>query len=275
MVASLPRRPGPTRRIRVDVSGPEADPRTVEDRVAVEEPLELRLAVPGLAPRSVGVMMRTPGHDFELACGWLCGAGTITPDAIESVAYCTDTTLRRDQEFNVVTVHARTLAGPLPQARLVDSACGVCGADVVAQVIGPDPAGLLVPRDVLTALPARLRAEQEHFERTGGTHGAGLFDADGALVVVREDVGRHNALDKAIGHCLLRGRVIPPIVMLSGRVSYELMQKAVSAGVSVIVAVGAPSSMAVDIARQTDRTLVGFTRPDRFVIYSGAERIGD
>lgn len=270
---ALPRRPGPVRRLRVTEWAPDRPDRSREDRVAVEEPLEIRISAPGLSARSVGVVMRTPGHDFELAAGWLVSEGVVAPDAITSVAYCTDVSLRPEQEFNVVTIDALALTGPLPQPRLVDSACGVCGSDSVATVTGPPPADVHLDAEMLAGLPGRLRASQKFFDRTGGTHGAALVDAGGDLVVVREDVGRHNALDKALGHCFLARRPVPPIAVLSGRVGYELMQKAVPAGVAVVVAVGAPTSLALDIALATDRTLVGFTRPDRLVVYAGGHRI--
>lgn len=243
--------------------------------MAVEEPLEVRVAVAGIAAQRVGVVMRTPGHDFELAVGWLVSEGVLDPQCLAGVAYCTDTTLRREQEFNVVTVDASALAGPLPRARLIDSACGVCGTDSVAEVTGPDPAPITVPMSVVGGLPDLLQDSQPHFERTGGTHGAALVSAEGELVVAREDVGRHNALDKALGHCHLQRLAVPPIAVLSGRVGHELMQKAVTAGVTVVVAVGAPTSLAIDIARATGRTLVGFTRPDRCVVYAGRERLSD
>lgn len=270
---SLARRPGPTARLRVTEWTPARGDREREDRIAVEEPLEVRVAAAGLPAQTVGVVMRTPGHDFELAAGWLVNEGTLTPDAIGSVAYCTDATLRREQEFNVVTVEATALAGELPRARVIDSACGVCGSDTIASVTGPRAQDLTVPRSLLVSLPDLLREAQHHFQRTGATHGAALAEADGRLVVVREDVGRHNALDKALGHCFLQRRPVPPIVVLSGRVGHELMQKSVSAGATVVVAVGAPTSLAVDIAVATGRTLVGFTRPDRCVVHAGGQRI--
>ena len=273
MTAALPRRPGPTRRLRVVEHS--AAVRRREDRVAVEEPLEIRLKTPAGPARRVAVVMRTPGRDFELAAGWLASEGLVSPDTLRSVAYCTDNSVRRDQEFNVVTVEVAREIAELPQSRVVDSACGVCGTDAVADVTGPPAADVVVDSATLRGLPQALRSTQSVFGRTGGTHGAALCALDGTVLVTREDVGRHNALDKAFGHLLLGGLATPPVAVLSGRVGYELMQKAVAAGVTVIVAVGAPTSLAIDIAVATGRTLVGFAGPDRCVVYAGAERLRD
>ena len=273
MNASLPRRPGPTQRLRVEEYADGT--RRREDRVAVEEPLEVRLSAPGVGARSLGVLMRTPGHDFELAAGWLVNGGVISAAQIRSVAYCTDESLAREQEFNVVTVEVDALPGSLPTSRVVDSACGVCGTDVIAEVAGPPAADFTIDVSHLQALPGLLSDRQQHFGRTGGTHGAGLVDVAGNLVVVREDVGRHNALDKAIGHCHLSHSPVPPIAVLSGRVAFELMQKAIVSGISMVVAVGAPTSLAVDLARTSNRTLVGFTSDSRCVAYAGSERLTD
>lgn len=273
MTAALPRRPGPTRRLRVVEHS--AAVRRREDRVAVEEPLEIRLKTPATQARRVAVVMRTPGHDFELAAGWLASEGLISAESLRSVAYCTDNSVRRDQEFNVVTVEVAHEIAELPQSRVVDSACGVCGTDSVAEVDGPSASDVRIDVATLQRLPQSLRATQAIFDRTGGTHGAALCHLDGTVVVAREDVGRHNALDKALGHLLLGELPTPPVAVLSGRVGYELMQKAVAAGVTVIVAVGAPTSLAIDIAVATGRTLVGFTAPERCVVYAGAERLNE
>jgi FdhD protein len=248
-----------------------------EDRLATEEPLEIRLASPGVPARRVGVTMRTPGHDFELAAGWLVHEGITRAVDIAAVRYCTDVRLASEEEFNVVTVDLS--APPLlePEARLVSSACGVCGkASIVDAMrpVGGSSGEVVVPLDVVRGLPDALREEQAGFERTGALHAAGLFTADGTRVVVREDVGRHNAVDKAVGCCLLAGREVPPVLVLSGRIGFELVQKAVVAGVAVVVAVGAPTSLAVRLAVEAGLTVVGFTRPDRCVVYAGAQRIG-
>lgn len=273
---SIARRPGPATRVRVtELRG---DQRIVhEDRLATEEPLEVRVSSPGAPARRIGITMRTPGHDFELAAGWLVHEGITRPDDLDTVRYCTDVHLEPEQEFNVVTVDLS--AAPLlePEARLVTAACGVCGRDSVAAALAPGPTAqsdLVVPLGVVRALPAALRAEQVGFERTGGLHAAGLFDGDGQRVLVREDVGRHNAVDKVVGACYLARQPVPPVLVLSGRIGFELVQKAVVAGIVVVVAVGAPSSLAVQLAAEAGMTVVGFTREDRCVVYAGAGRIG-
>ena len=277
---ALARRSGPSTRARVvELRGDQRVQH--EDRLATEEPLEIRIASPGLPARRAGVTMRTPGHDFELAAGWLVHEGVTLPDHVAEVRYCTDVRLDPEQEFNVVTVDLAAPPLTEPDARLVSSACGVCGKESIASVMRPAAAGapgtgdeVTVPVDVVRGLPESLRAEQAGFERTGGLHAAGLFEADGTRVVVREDVGRHNAVDKAVGSRVLARRPVPPVLVLSGRIGFELVQKAVVAGVRVVVAVGAPSSLAVHLASEADLTVVGFTRPDRCVVYTGAGRIG-
>ncbi len=273
---SLARRPGPSTRVRVtELRGDQRIEH--EDRLATEEPLEVRLSSPGAPARRVGITMRTPGHDFELATGWLVHEGIARPEDIEAVRYCTDVALAAEQEFNVVTVD---LSGPPllePEARVISSACGVCGSDSVATSLPAPPWAhreLSVPVDVVRNLPEALRVEQPGFDRTGGLHAAGLFEPDGTRVVVREDVGRHNAVDKALGGRYLAGLPVPPVLVLSGRIGFELVQKAVVAGVGVVVAVGAPSSLAVQLATEAGLTMVGFTREDRCVVYAGSSRIG-
>lgn len=270
------RRPGPSVRDRV-TEFRDGKRLVHEDRVVTEEPLEIRVGWPGSPAQRVAVTMRTPGHDFELAAGWLVHEGVTTPEQVRGVRYCTDVELSDLEEFNVVTVD---LAGPplsLPAARVVSSACGVCGTDTVQDVLARAEAVPAVSLDVATvlALPDRLREEQPGFGRTGGIHAAGLFEADGTRVVVREDVGRHNAVDKAIGSRVLAGSQVPPVLVLSGRIGFELVQKAVVSGVGALVAVGAPTSLAVSLAREADLVMVGFTRGERFVAYAGADRIGD
>ena len=278
MTGRLARRPGPS--VRTRVVEYDGDARLEhEDRLATEEPLEIRLAWPGAPARRIAVTMRTPGHDFELAAGWLVHEGVLAPGQITSVRYCTDTDLGPLEEFNVVTVESTAPPLRLPDARAMSSACGVCGKESVADVLGAPVrpvADVRVPLDVVRRLPARLRDEQPGFARTGALHAAGLFDADGARVVVREDVGRHNAVDKAVGAVLLSGAAttMPPVLVLSGRIGFELVQKAVVSGIGVVVAVGAPSSLAVDLAAEAGLGLVGFTRPDRCVVYAGDHRLG-
>jgi FdhD protein len=270
------RRPGPSVRTRVVEYAGDARSEH-EDRLATEEPLEIRLAWPHSPARRLAVTMRTPGHDFELAAGWLVHEGVLARDQITSVRYCTDADLDPLEEFNVVTVESS--APPLrhPDVRVVSSACGVCGKESIAEVVTiteqqVERVGMSL--DVLRGLPDYLREEQTGFDRTGGLHAAGLFEADGTRVVVREDVGRHNAVDKAVGAVLLGASAMPPVLVLSGRIGFELVQKAVVSGIGLVVAVGAPSSLAVDLARQTGVGLVGFTRPDRCVVYAGDQHLG-
>ena len=280
----LRRRPGPSVRVRVSEYADGAT-RHREDRLATEEPLEVRLGWPGRAASRVGVTMRTPGHDFELATGMLFAEGLLSPAWLESVAYCTDTGLTREQEFNVVTV---TLSGPPPRelgavhdtVTAAASACGVCGADSIGEVLaltdvrGP-MAGDAVAPEVLLALPSRLRDAQRVFDATGGLHAAGLFSAAGELAVLREDIGRHNAVDKVIGSRILAGDSPGlPVLCVSGRIGFEIVQKAVAAGVGVLAAIGAPSSLAVRLADEAGLALVGFLSQQRFVVYAGGGRTG-
>jgi FdhD protein len=255
-----------------------ADRRVHEDRLATEEPLEIRLAWLGAPARRLAVTMRTPGHDFELAAGWLVHEGVLDPGMITGIRYCTDDDLDPLEEFNVVTVEATAPPLALPDLRAVSSACGVCGKETIADVLAgarPRSPGLPVSLEVVRGLPERLRRQQSGFDRTGGLHAAGVFGLEGTRVVVRVDVGRHNAVDKVVGSVLLGGgSAMPPVLVLSGRVGVELVQKAVVSGIGWVVAVGAPSSLAVDLARETGVGLVGFTRPDRCVVYAGDDRLG-
>jgi len=269
------RRPGPTVRARVHEITPETE-RRPEDRLATEEPLEIRLAWPGAAARRVWVTMRTPGHDFELAAGWLVHEGLASPSAIHAVAYCTDESLAPEQEFNVVTV---TLSSPPlrdPGHRHIgsgSSACGVCGKDSISAVLSAPTAqpwsGELPSDDVVRGLPDLLRAQQPIFARTGGVHAAGLATAAGAVLVVREDVGRHNAVDKVTGSRVLSGHSpAEAALVVSGRAGFELVQKAVAAGVGSLVAVGAPTSLSVQLAADSGLALYGFTSFERCVRYA-------
>lgn len=275
-------RPGPTTRARVrEVSAGVV--RDHRDDLATEEPLEIRIQA-GEARRTLAITMRTPGHDFELAAGFLYGEGVITPQDVSSIAYCTDDDVPPEARYNTVTVRLR--GGPLPDLPGLDrhfmtsSACGVCGTaslDALRGRCSPLPAGddLRISPEILYGLPHRLRERQGVFGRTGGLHAAGLFTPEGELVTVREDVGRHNAVDKLVGRALMDGR-LPlggHILMVSGRSSYEIMQKALAAGVPVVCAVSAPSSLAVDLAREFGMTLVGFLREERFNLYSAPERV--
>ncbi len=274
MESTRSRRPGPTVRTRV-VELREEQRLPHEDRVVTEEPLEIRVVWPGAPAQRLGVTMRTPGHDFELAAGWLVHEGVTSPGDLRGVRYCTDDDLSDLEEFNVVTVDLAAPPLRLPAARLVSSACGVCGSDTVQDVLAraPRPAEVRLDLDTTLALPDRLREQQPGFDRTGGVHAAGLFRADGTPVVVREDVGRHNAVDKVVGARLLSGSPVAPVLVLSGRIGFELVQKAVVSGIGAVVAVGAPTSLAVSLAQQADLLLVGFTRHGRCVAYSGADRL--
>ena len=270
------RRPGPTVRTRVVEFTGEAV-HEHEDRLTTEEPLEIRLSWPGSPAQRLAVTMRTPGHDFELAAGWLVHEQVLDPGTIEAVRYCTDEELTEEQEFNVVTVQSSVAPTRLPAARLVSSACGVCGTTSIDDALRTGaviPSDVVVPLSLVRELPAALRTAQSDFDRTGGSHAAGLFLLDGTPVVVREDVGRHNAVDKSVGARLLAGEPVPPVLVLSGRVGFELVQKAVVSGIAAVVAVGAPSSLAVSLAERAGIGLAGFTRSDRCVVYAGGARFG-
>jgi FdhD protein len=259
-----------------------------EDRLATEEPLEIRLAWPGSPAERLSVTMRTPGHDFELAAGFLLGEGHVASAGdLHTVAYCTDNTLSVEERYNVVTARLRGAPTREPAPRYDGvtagaSACGVCGKQSVADVLGGcsghGPSrwtGSTFPAAVIATLPDRLREAQQVFETTGGLHAAGLFDAEGTPVVVREDIGRHNAVDKVVGNRVLSAEPTDlPLLCVSGRIGFELVQKAVAAGVGLIAAVGAPSSLAVELARDAGLCTVGFVRDDRFVIYSEPARVG-
>jgi FdhD protein len=249
------------------------------DRLAGEEPMEIRVGGPGQEPVEIAVTMRTPGHDFELAAGFLLTEGLIAGiEDIASIAYCE---LPADeQHYNVVTLRLTRGFDPASLRRnfLATSSCGICGKASMDQVeVRCDhlPAGPTVARSMLTSLPVTLRKAQRIFEQTGGLHAAGLFDADGNLLGLREDVGRHNALDKLVGEATLSG-TLPlreRVLLVSGRASFELVQKAAVAGIPVLCAVSAPSSLAVETADRMGMTLVGFLRDDGFNVYSHPDRI--
>ena len=234
-----------------------------EDEVAVEEPLEIRVDGEALA-----VTMRTPGHDEELALGFLHGEGLI--DEVHEAGPS------EDLAANVVDVRGPLLRDPGRRSFYTSSSCGVCGKGALEEVAvhaEQAPPGPEVARELLASLPDRLR--QPAFELTGGLHATGLFDAAGELLIAREDVGRHNAMDKVIGHALREG-VVPlagRVLCVSGRLSFELVQKAAVAGCPILVGVGAPSSLAIDLATDRGMTLAGFARGGQVNVYTGEERV--
>lgn len=254
------------------------------DLVATEEPLEIRLGFGREVreQRSLSVTMRSPGHDFELALGFLFTEGIVQSlDDIESVKYCEDVG-RQEEQGNVVRVELKPSV-PLDWSRLqrnfyTSSSCGVCGKTSIESVQqrceGID-SDFQIHSELIVSLPDRLRNAQMVFQHTGGLHAVGVFAANGELLLLREDVGRHNALDKAIGALLLKKQIPATgcVLLVSGRASFELVQKAAMAGFAVMAAVGAPSSLAVSLAEQLNMTLIGFLRGSSFNIYSAAARI--
>jgi FdhD protein len=250
------------------------------DTLAAEEPLEIRVG-----GRALAVTMRTPGHDVELAHGFLLTEGVIgTLTDVRSARFCDSLDEDGRNTYNVLDVELADGVAP-PETGVernfyTTSSCGVCGKASLDAVrlrsrFLPHADPVRIAPDVLAGLPDTLRRHQRVFEHTGGLHAAGLFDADGNVLVVREDVGRHNAVDKVLGHALLAGRVPARggVLVVSGRVSFELVQKAVMAGVPVLAAVSAPSSLAVDLAEESGLTVAGFVRDGSMNVYTRAERI--
>lgn len=266
----------PVRLCRVD----GADLAVQPDMLAVEEPLEIRLGcdIDGQRQhRGVSVTMRTPGHDRELAAGFLFTEGIVTSrEQVNFLRVCkSGNAVRVDLQAGVAVDLER-----LERHFFTTSSCGVCGKASLAAVrvcsrTRPPQGQPVVEAAVIHRLPETLRAAQAVFDRTGGLHAAALFDVSGTLQCLREDVGRHNALDKLIGHQFLAGRtpLSESVLLLSGRVSFELVQKAAVAGIPLVAAVGAPSSLAVELARDCGLTVIGFIRQNCFNIYTGAERI--
>lgn len=256
-----------------------------DDVVAAEEPMEIRViwdTIDGPTKKSIAITMRTPGDDFELAAGFLFGEALIhSRDDVVDIAYCKDEA--EEQQFNIVTVTLRP-GLVLDTSRLErnffsSSSCGVCGKATLdaLEVQGCDvvPAGFRVSSETIRSLPEKLREAQAVFDATGGLHAAGLFSASGKLIDLKEDVGRHNAMDKLVGAETLRGNapLSNVVLLLSGRASFELLQKALVARIPVVASVGAPSSLAVELAEEFNITLVGFVRKTGFNVYSGRERI--
>ncbi|WP_113716898.1 formate dehydrogenase accessory sulfurtransferase FdhD [Arthrobacter dokdonensis] len=267
---------------RIDLAGHRRVVR--EEALAAEEPLEIRLG-----HESFTVTMRTPGDDFDLVAGFLVSEGIISvPDELISLRFCAGEDENGQQTFNVVEAQLRPdVALPALSARrnvTTTSACGICGTASIDAVrksshypITSPVDQPLVKAEVLASLPEELREQQKLFDKTGGVHAAGLFAPDGELLSLREDVGRHNAVDKVVG-AAFRERRLPlanTILQVSGRASFELVQKAAMAGVPVLAAVSAPSSLAVDLARESGLTLVGFSRGKTLNVYTHDARIGD
>jgi FdhD protein len=242
---------------------------TDDDALAIEEPLEIRVG-----DRPLSVTMRTPGDDFALAAGFLVTEGVVRDGAdIDNIRHWGSPNVVRVALREGVTIDW----GRLQRNFYTSSSCGVCGKtsiDAVRIAARPLSSSLVVDASIIHALPDALRARQSAFDATGAIHGAGLFSASGEALVVAEDVGRHNAVDKAIGAFVLARRSFEDtILVVSGRGGFEIVQKAIVAGIAMIVAVGAPSSLAAELARETGMTLVGFAREARFNIYAGDERI--
>jgi FdhD protein len=271
------RRPTASASVRA-VEGDRALDRS--DRLVTEEPMEIQVHGPGQEPEPLVVTMRTPGNDFDLAVGFCITEGVIDSTSdVATVAYC----LPDDgdvQQYNIVTIRLRRPVDLAEHHRgfAANASCGLCGKATLEQVeiacdpVGPGPS---IGRDVLVTLPERLRRAQSVFDATGGLHAAACFGPEGELTVLREDVGRHNAVDKVVGHAALQGPLplADQVLLVSGRVSFEIVQKAAVAGIPILCAVSAPSSLAVEAAERLGQTVVGFLRGDRFNVYTHPERI--
>jgi FdhD protein len=250
------------------------------DHLAVEEPLELRLTTES-APRTLSVTMRTPGHDFELVAGWLLSEGVIDePAAIGAIRYCTDPDVDGEQRYNIVTADLKLAPIRLNERlMLTSSSCGICGSasiDAIKALGHPalDTSGT-VTWETLFSLPDALSSAQRGFRSTGGLHAAGLVTLEGELLAAREDIGRHNAVDKVVGWALLESRfpLSGAILVVSGRTSFEIVQKALRAGISFVAGISAASSLAARLAEEEQMTLVGFLRGERCTVYAHPERI--
>jgi FdhD protein len=279
---AVPTARGPvTRRATVEVVDGSA--RSRPDQVVTEEPMEIRLGWPGHDEVPVVVTMRTPGADFELAVGFLLSEGILDPaEPPSTVAYCTDRSLLPAERYNVVTVRLSAPPRRHPGGRTttMSAACGVCGTESLDAIFTPESEPIRtmaeVPADVVAAAPEQLRSAQRVFDRTGSLHAAGVLTAAGQLVAVREDVGRHNAVDKVLGAATLGTVELPAdrLLCVSGRLGFDVMSKAVVGGFGVVVAVGGPSSLALELADRAGITVCAFTRGSRFVVYTHPERIG-
>ncbi|MEM6524815.1 MAG: formate dehydrogenase accessory sulfurtransferase FdhD [Bacteroidota bacterium] len=255
------------------------------DLLAVEEPLEIRI---GYGPekeriqKSISVTMRTPGHDHELAVGFLFTEGIISSFSdVAGIRHCED--VGKDETGNIIRIELKPSVHvdmvKLQRHFYTTSSCGVCGKsslEAISNECQPIQSELKVSNELISAAPEKLRSAQTVFAHTGGIHATGTFDSKGELIMLREDVGRHNAFDKVVGACLMKG-ILPlshHFILVSGRVSFELVQKALMSGVPVMVAVGAPSSLAVKLAQEFNLTLLGFVKPDQFNVYCHAGRVG-
>ncbi len=268
----------PTRPRHIDLTQvsewEDGEVRRVSDYLVGEEPLEIRIGDEPLT-----VTMRTPGHDLELAAGFLLTEGLIqSPEQIQDLALVSSE--KHDSNLVRVRLEGESLDRERMQRNFfAASSCGICGKASIESVrvrgIRPPDPGFRLDPEVLCALPEKLRGEQAIFERTGGLHAAGLFTAEGELLVLREDVGRHNAVDKVVGWAALQRRLplSACVLLVSGRGGFEIVQKALVAGLPVVASVSAPSGLAVRLARELGLTLVGFLRGRRFVVYSGEERV--
>jgi FdhD protein len=271
----------PAESVLVTTLGPDGQT-TVPDLVVGEEPMEIRVGGPGVRALPVAVTMRTPGDDFELAVGFLLAEGVLgQQEEIRGVRYC-DLPEGDPQHYNVVTVASSRPVDVLARRRAspVSASCGICGTatlEDLGQRCPPVAEGPAVPSAVLLGLPDRLRQHQQVFDRTGGLHAAGLFTPAGDALAVREDIGRHNAVDKLIGWAALQRRLplSSAVLVVSGRVSFEIVQKAAVAGVAMVVAVSAPSSLAVATAQRLGITLAGFVRAEHANLYTHPERVVD
>jgi len=258
------------------------DVRRRPDTVVTEEPLEIRLGWPGHRLTRVVVMMRTPGSDFELAAGLLLSEGVLGLDQRpRSVAYCVDRDLDAEQRYNVVSValHTPPLRHPGRRSTSMSSACGVCGAESLQDVFTPEDVPIevigTVSAPVLHALPDTLRGRQPLFDATGAIHAAAVCTFEGGVIATREDIGRHNAVDKVLGARVLETVDFGPDVVLcvSGRIGFDIITKAVAGRISTVVGVGGPSSLALELADRAGITVCGFTRRGRSVAYTHPERI--
>jgi FdhD protein len=267
--------------LRLTLAGEPGSPRA--DLLAAEEPLGIRIG-----GQAVSLTMRTPGDDIDLTSGWLFSEGIVSSATdIASITICDGTRCGHgehdDSTGNIADVTLRPGLVPRPDQRrgfLTSSACGVCGKTSIGELLVPGLYDLSADRSVVSAavlatLPDALRSAQRVFERTGGLHAAGLFTVEGDVVAVREDVGRHNAVDKVVGWALRAGRLPLSgcLLLVSGRASFELVQKAVLAGIPVLAAVSAPSSLAADLAEEAGLTLVGFLRGQSMNVYTGQHRV--